>query len=173
MNDKRTRVNQTGSIPSTRSTKNTNRRQRGAARGRMIPDDDSYEGRLFSPDTRGRCSPTVVKGEGRPGGAIPPTDLAGIGGGRRAEPVAGGGGRRWGKGRGLKCPSHQLLRYDTGHRRGEAETHKYADWGRVFAAPFKKFCWPAAFAGSVRAGFFAPTRILTVILRIGTFCEVC
>ena len=75
-----------------------------------------------------------------------------------------------GKKRGLKCPSHQMLHCDTGHCMGEADTREYAGWGRVFATPLKKFCGPAAFAMSVRAGFSTPTRILVVILRVGAFC---
>ena len=93
--------------------------------------------------------------------------------GGRVEAKAVGGGRRWGKARGLKCPSRQPLHWDTGHRRGEGETRIFAGWGRDCAAPLKKICGPAVFVGSVQAGFSAPTRILAVILRVWAFCGVC
>ena len=78
-----------------------------------------------------------------------------------------------GKGRGLKYPSRQPLSCDMGHRRGEAETCVFVGWSRDFAAPLKNLYRPAAFAGSVRAGFSALARILAVILRVGAFCGVC
>ena len=51
-------------------------------------------GRLFSPDPEGRCSGSAREGEGRPRGASPPADMAGIAGGGRAKVRAGGGGRK-------------------------------------------------------------------------------
>jgi len=51
-------------------------------------------GRLFSPDPEGRCSGSAREGVGRPRGAIPPADMAGIAGGGRAEASAGDGGRK-------------------------------------------------------------------------------
>ena len=73
-----------------------------------------------------------------------------------------------GEKRGLKCPPHEPLLLYAGHRRaggGGRGTCVFTGLVKVFTAPLKKFCGPAAFAGSVRARFFAPTRILAVILR--------
>ena len=72
----------------------------GQARRLSIPGGDNDEGRLFSPDLGGQCSVSVLEGGGRPRGAIPPADLAGVAGGGQAKPRAGGSGRRWGKGGG-------------------------------------------------------------------------
>ena len=49
-----------------------------------------WGGRLFSSDLEGRCSGSAREGVGRPSGAIPPADMAGIAGGGRAEARAGG-----------------------------------------------------------------------------------
>ena len=47
--------------------------------------------------SEGRCSGSAREGVGRPRGAIPPADMAGIAGGGRAEARAGGGGRKGAK----------------------------------------------------------------------------
>ena len=110
-------------------------------------------------------------------GAAPRSDSARRYGRNRRRRAGGSkGGRRrkeGGKERGLKCPSRQLLLCDAGHRSREGETRVFPGWGRDFAAPPKIFCGPGRDAGSDRAGFSAPTRILAVILRVGAGCGVC
>jgi hypothetical protein len=137
------------------------------------------------PGRRRRLGAARIGGSGGAGaaarwkrvGAPPRRDSARrFGRNRRRRTGGTNGGRRRkevGKGRGLKCPSRQPLSWDTGHRRGEAETCVFAGWGRDFAAPLKKFYGPAAFARSVRAGFFTPSRIFAVILWVGAFYGVC
>ena len=70
------------------------RRRGWCARRWSIPAAATTGGRLFSPDPEGRCSGSAREGVGRPHGAIPPADTAGIAGGGRADARAGGGGRK-------------------------------------------------------------------------------
>ena len=138
----------------------------GRARRWSIPGGGSDDDALLA-GSGARCSVTAREDGGRPRGAFLPADLA-------ESPAAGGqkqgrseAERDGENARGLKCPSRQLLLCDAGHRSRNGETRVFAGWGRDFAAPPKIFCGPGQYAGTDRAGFSAPTRILAVIFRVG------
>ena len=106
----------------------------------------------------------------RPSAMLLPAAFAGILGGGAREERRGGW---WKKARDEMSPVTNRFRLYVGHRSREGETCVFPGWARGFAAPPKNFCGSGRDAGSNRAGFSAPTRILAVILRVGAGCGVC